>query len=58
MLTRTLLLLNYIQFASAWPSSSGLEIQGKSFHKLKQSGEMSREIVTVDKQSELSSVFM
>lgn len=58
MLTRTLLLLNYIQFTSAWPSSRGLMIQGKSFHKLKQSGEVSGEIVTVDKQPEFLSVFM
>lgn len=57
-ITRSLLLLNYIQFPSAWPSSSGLMIQGESFHKLNQSGEASGEIVTMDMQFELLSVFM
>lgn len=58
IITKTLLLLNYVQFTSAWPSSSGLMIQGESFHKLNQSGEASGEIVTVDKQFEFLSVFM
>lgn len=58
IITRSLLLLNYIQFPSAWPSSSGLMIQGESFHKLNQSGEASGEIVTMDMQFELLSVFM